>query len=251
MLYCNSHGMEDIKMYMDVQSKDKVKIAIGFILALTMWCIAMSACAAPYYVGAHATALDSRFKEGFGKETYSRVTPLVGGLLGVQFNETVGLEVDMDMGLKRKSQTLVPGPRLPGVPPAPNNYQTIHTQTSTKSVGAGMRISRPIGKTLHAFGVVGAHHFQVNAKQYLMFDGAVGIPTPNEITESTRTFKKRKIIPFCKVGVQKMIEKDLSLSVFATWREMSRFKIKPAESLGSDLRLKDSFGAGVSLGFHF
>ncbi len=252
MLYYNSYEKED--RCMDAKTLERIKFSAGIALMITMWVISMSACASQY-VAAQVTALDNRCREGFGEKSYNRVIPLVGMAYGLKINESLGLEFDADRGLPRKTQTLTPGPTIPGMIVVPNNYQVISTNISSKSAGAGLSFFKAINakETLGVFSIAGAHLFQIDAKQRLVFDGTTGIPTLDEIEASTRTFKQRKIIPFIKMGLQQKIDDSKSLSVFLTWRQLSRFKMKPIENLSptSELRLKDSFGVGLSLGVHF
>ena len=190
------------------------------------------------------------FKDQYGKNAFPDNPFLYGAFLVHQFNDRFGIEASYEtQNTKNRKVTLGPGDAMPGgAIIGPGVTMPLETKIKTQHFQTGLRIKLhefENRKHINLWTQLGVTYFQMKAEQ-ILFENTGAISPDN-----TRNYKKWKLTPVVKLGVNYNWTKRVGLRASAEWINTSILHAKSQErpDSSSEIKLRDNFNFGVGIYF--
>ena len=121
-------------------------------------------------------------------------------------------------------------------------------------LGVGINYQIPQLSNTSLFALAGISKVKIKATYKVIGDIDDETPTQNSIDDSNRTFKKNKIAPMLKLGINHKFSQNIGIHFVGTWYKLKNVTLnKPLErpSSTSKIYLKNTYSVGVGASYYF
>lgn len=217
--------------------------------------IAASAQAASFadapYVGVEAIQTNQDFKNGFGKKVFKKNPMDYSVFGGFKFHKQFGVEAGYEFQPNKNNRPLLgAGDRIPGAPSALTSAARVESAYQTRHTYLGLFGEHKVAQRLKLQGLIAFSVSHVKARTGVLTSGGATL-TLAQYASFVAKYSKTKVVPMAKVSATYMVTDHVGLRASATYRNMSAFKIKAASENAQEIRLKDSWGAGLGVTYNF
>lgn len=213
------------------------------------------------YIGTGVQMLNLNVDKAYGGPLFKKSVPGATVFAGVRAGRFVGVEFGYNYFSRKQERLLNSGDIYPGTGETLfqiSGGQIVRannrTRTSIQDFNLGLTGYMPLENVACAlskteiFATLGVSRTSVKLSfqpiQVLFRNGNI-----DNTGGANLVFRKKKIIPIARVGLQQNVTQNINVSIFSEWKRLNAFKMALAS--GTEVHLKNSVSYGLRVGYTF
>lgn len=206
------------------------------------------------YVGLDILKTNYATQDRYGSNVFAKAPIAFNAFVGYKLPRNFFVEAGYER-TKSKNRTarIGEGDYYPGgtIPYDPGRYEIYKTKLKLEYPYLGFGFNcYPFQNFTNTYfsALFGFSVTKANGELNYIDDDLPGLPAPAIIAAEYRTFKKNKIMPMFKVGINHNFSEKFGVRFTGTWHKLTTFKIKSAEGpIFAQLRFKNGYAFGLGL----
>lgn len=197
------------------------------------------------------------FVEGYGKNAYFNDPLMYGVFVGSRITNRVGVEFGYEtQHAQKRLSRIISGDPLPGGVYIGGSIVSMTTEARTEHWRALLtfNLSEPDSKSkLNLWTQAGLSYSQLRASQDVLFFTEDDRPYVVNNDTFKRTFKRKRILPVAKVGMDYNFTEKFAVRSSVGWSNLRLLKAKSIEqpNAQTEIRLKDEYNIALGIVYRF